>query len=111
MDNPLSGPSSPAAIVMPVIASSEAAEVDLRLLAASSSGQTDLVLQLLEDEGGQKLHSFKDQVSESQHETTALCKMIPACLNFPSSVLPRRIGQPPPANLPLSEKLAEIHAT
>ena len=42
-----------------------ATEVDLRLLDASSSGQTDLVLQLLEDEGGQKLHSFKDQVSMS----------------------------------------------
>ena len=40
-----------------------ATEVDLRLLEAASSGQTDLVLQLLEEEGGQRLHSFKDQVS------------------------------------------------
>ena len=38
-------------------------EVDLRLLEAASSGQTDLILQLLEEEGGQRLHSFKDQVS------------------------------------------------
>ena len=71
MDNPLSNPSPPAsAIVMPAEATSaEAAEVDLRLLDASSSGQTDLVLQLLEDEGGQKLHSFKDQVSDLQVTT------------------------------------------
>ena len=40
-----------------------ATEVDLRLLEAASSGQTDLILQLLEEEGGQRLHSFKDQVS------------------------------------------------
>ena len=36
--------------------------MDRRLLEASSSGQTDLVLQLLEEEGGRRLHSFKDQV-------------------------------------------------
>ena len=36
---------------------------------------------------------------------TALCKMIPACLNFPSSVLPRRRGQPPPDNLPFHKHL------
>ena len=42
---------------------------------------------------------------------TALCKMIPACLNFPSSVLPKRRGQPPPANQPFSTKFAEILAT
>ena len=40
----------------------EAGEVDRRLLEASSSGQTDLVLQLLEEDGGHRLHSFKDQV-------------------------------------------------
>ena len=64
----LSSPSSPHDSTV----TEAAAEVDLRLLDASSSGQTDLVLQLLEDEGGQKLHSFKDQVSESQHETTEI---------------------------------------
>ena len=51
------------AVVMPPAATEAVAEVDRRLLEASSSGQTDLVLQLLEEEGGQKLHSFKDQVS------------------------------------------------
>ena len=35
--------------------------LDKRLLEAASSGQTDLVLQLLEEEG-QRLHSFKDKV-------------------------------------------------
>lgn len=55
--DPLSGPSSPNATM-------DTAEVDLRLLEASSSGQTDLVLQLLEEEGGQRLHSFKDQVRD-----------------------------------------------
>ena len=58
--DPLSSPTSPVAMEATV-----ATEVDLRLLEAASSGQTDLVLQLLEDEGGQKLHSFKDQVSMS----------------------------------------------
>ena len=52
--DPLSSTASPAM---------EVTEVDLRLLEAASSGQTDLVLQLLEEEGGQRLHSFKDQVS------------------------------------------------
>ena len=57
--DPLSSPTtSPAAMEAAV-----ATEVDLRLLEAASSGQTDLVLQLLEEEGGQRLHSFKDQVS------------------------------------------------
>ena len=42
---------------------------------------------------------------------TAMCKMIPACLNFPSSVLPRRRGLPPPAHLPFSERLAKIIPT
>ena len=54
--DPLSSPTSPAM-------EATATEVDLRLLEAASSGQTDLVLQLLEEEGGQRLHSFKDQVS------------------------------------------------
>ena len=56
--DPLSSPTSPA-----MEATVATAEVDLRLLEAASSGQTDLVLQLLEEEGGQRLHSFKDQVS------------------------------------------------
>ena len=55
--DPLSSPTSPVAMEATAI------EVDLRLLEAASSGQTDLVLQLLEEEGGQRLHSFKDQVS------------------------------------------------
>ena len=55
--DPLSSPTSPA------MEATVATEVDLRLLEAASSGQTDLVLQLLEEEGGQRLHSFKDQVS------------------------------------------------
>ena len=44
---------------------------------------------------------------------TAMCKMIPACLNFPSSVsvLPRRRGLPPPAHLPFSERLTKILPT
>ena len=36
---------------------------DKRLLEASASGQTDRVLQLIE-EHGQQLHKYKDQVSE-----------------------------------------------
>ena len=36
--------------------------LDKRLLEAASAGQTDLVLQLLEEEG-QQLHLFKDKVS------------------------------------------------
>jgi hypothetical protein len=39
-----------------------AAAIDRRLLDAASNGQTDLVLQLLEEEGGHKLHLFKDEV-------------------------------------------------
>ena len=54
--DPLSSTTSPAM-------EATATEVDLRLLEAASSGQTDLILQLLEEEGGQRLHSFKDQVS------------------------------------------------
>ena len=34
---------------------------DKRLLEASASGQTDRVLQLLEEPSGQTLHKFKDQ--------------------------------------------------
>ena len=34
---------------------------DKRLLEASASGQTDRVLQLLEEPNGQQLHKFKDQ--------------------------------------------------
>ena len=56
--DPLSSTTSPVTMEATV-----ATEVDLRLLEAASSGQTDLVLQLLEEEGGQRLHSFKDQVS------------------------------------------------
>ena len=38
---------------------------DKRLLEASASGQTDRVLQLIE-EHGQQLHKYKDQVSERE---------------------------------------------
>lgn len=38
---------------------------DKRLLEASASGQTDRVLQLIE-EHGQQLHKYKDQVSEKE---------------------------------------------
>ena len=55
--DPLSSTTSPA------MEATAMKEVDLRLLEAASSGQTDLILQLLEEEGGQRLHSFKDQVS------------------------------------------------
>ena len=43
-------------------AASASAVEDKRLLAAATAGQTDLVLQLLEEEGGQGLHRFKDEV-------------------------------------------------
>ena len=39
---------------------------DKRLLEASASGQTDRVLQLIE-EHGQQLHKYKDQVSEKKN--------------------------------------------
>ena len=42
-------------------AAAAAVGVDKRLLDAASAGQTDFVLQLLEEEG-QQLHSFKDKV-------------------------------------------------
>ena len=57
--DPLSSPTTSPVTMEATVAT----EVDLRLLEAASSGQTDLVLQLLEEEGGQRLHSFKDQVS------------------------------------------------
>ena len=40
-------------------------ENDQRLLEASAKGQTDLVLQLIEEEG-QHLHGFKDKVRSSE---------------------------------------------
>ncbi len=43
---------------------------DTRLLEAASLGQTDLVLQLLE-ENGQGLHSFKDQVRQRRRLPSA----------------------------------------
>ena len=41
---------------------------DKRLLEASASGQTDRVLQLIE-EHGQQLHKYKDQVSEKKNRS------------------------------------------
>lgn len=41
---------------------------DKRLLEAAAAGQTDLVLQLLEEDGGQHLHSYKDQASRGKKD-------------------------------------------
>ena len=47
--------------IMEMAASISPSSEDRRLLSAASLGQTDLVLQLLE-ENGSELHNFKDQV-------------------------------------------------
>jgi galactitol-specific phosphotransferase system IIB component len=63
-------------------AAATADSADRRLLEAASQGKTDLVLQLLEEEG-QTLHEFKDKVSSvdiecsttSTHESFGDCKV------------------------------------